>query len=117
MRTLIASLLAATFGAVPLLAAETPVVELSAIGTLLAKKCQQCHGPEKQENNLRLDSRDAALAGGDSGPANVPGDAEASLLVQSVRQTHKLYAMPPKEKLGEREITLLAAWVKAGAEW
>src|SRR5687767_1962747 len=36
---------------------------------LLATKCQKCHGAEKQESGLRLDSRAALLAGGDTGEA------------------------------------------------
>ena len=42
---------------------------------VLATRCQACHGPTKQKGGLRLDSRAAALAGGDTGPAVVPGQA------------------------------------------
>src|SRR4051794_13669578 len=51
---------------------------------ILAEHCVKCHGPEKQKAYLRLDSRAAALAGGDSGPAVVPGNLEESLLVAAV---------------------------------
>src|SRR5271168_3273863 len=51
---------------------------------LLAARCVKCHGPQKQESNLRLDSRAAMMQGGDSGPAIVPGKAEASLLVKAI---------------------------------
>ncbi len=44
---------------------------------LLAARCVKCHGPRKQESNLRLDSRAAMMQGGDSGPAIVPGTARA----------------------------------------
>ncbi len=40
---------------------------------LLISRCASCHGPDKAEGGLRLDSREAALKGGDSGPAVVPG--------------------------------------------
>ena len=36
---------------------------------LLAKHCFECHGPKKEHNGLRLDSRAGLLKGGDSGPA------------------------------------------------
>ena len=41
------------------------------IRPLLAAKCWKCHGPQKQEASLRLDSAAAVAAGGDSGPAVV----------------------------------------------
>src|SRR4051812_49074889 len=51
---------------------------------LLATRCQSCHGASKQKGGLRLDSRAAVLAGGNTGPAVVPGDSRSSLLVQAV---------------------------------
>ncbi|MCY4511567.1 MAG: hypothetical protein OXG35_32070, partial [Acidobacteria bacterium] len=57
------------------------------IRPLLAEQCFQCHGSalETPFGGLRLDSRDGLLAGGDSGPAVVPGDPHASPLVQRVQ--------------------------------
>src|SRR5882762_6191310 len=54
---------------------------------LLAERCLECHGPEKQKGNLRLDSLAAILKGGDSGPALVAGKPDESLLVQAVGYT------------------------------
>src|SRR5262245_51213107 len=54
------------------------------IRPLLATRCHGCHGTAKQKGGLRLDSRAAILAGGNSGPAVVPGDAKGSLLVDAV---------------------------------
>src|SRR5262245_11006043 len=48
---------------------------------LLANHCLDCHGAQKQESGLRLDSRQSVLKGGDSGePAAVAGHPEQSLL-------------------------------------
>ena len=84
---------------------------------LLEQKCFSCHGADKQKGGLRLDSRAAALKGGEHGPALVPGDATKSLLLQAVRHATKDLAMPPKEKLPAPDIAALAAWVQAGAPW
>ena len=54
------------------------------IEPLLASRCAACHGPDKAEGGLRLDSREAALRGGDSGPAIVPGKPNESLLLMAV---------------------------------
>jgi hypothetical protein len=83
---------------------------------LLAERCLECHGPEKQKANLRLDSLSAILKGGDSGPALVAGKPEESLLVQAIGYTSDI-KMPPKSKLPEREIADLTQWVKLGAPW
>ncbi len=83
---------------------------------LLAQRCQGCHGPEKQKSDLRLDSRAAALAGGLTGPAVVPGKPEESLLVEAIGYGD-LYQMPPKSKLPDQEIATLTKWVRMGAPW
>ncbi|MGE5191795.1 MAG: DUF1553 domain-containing protein [Deltaproteobacteria bacterium] len=83
---------------------------------LLAERCLECHGPEKQKANLRLDSLAAILKGGDSGPALVQGKPEESLLVQAIGYMADI-KMPPKSKLPEREIADLTHWVKLGAPW
>jgi mono/diheme cytochrome c family protein len=86
------------------------------IRPVLAEHCQGCHGPKKQMGGLRLDSRAAALKGGDSGPALKPGDPDGSRLVQAVRHAGEL-KMPPRKRLPAQHVEALAAWVKAGAPW
>ena len=88
----------------------------SRVRPLLAAKCQSCHGDTVAEAGLRLDSRRSLLAGSDSGPVLVPGDAATSKLLLAVRHTGDL-AMPPDEKLSPEEISALDTWVTAGAPW
>jgi hypothetical protein len=84
---------------------------------LLVAHCYECHsaGAKKLQAGLRLDFRDAMIAGGDSGAVIVPGDAEQSLLIQSVR--YESYEMPPAGKLSDEQIGWLVEWVKQGAAW
>ncbi|MBC8290735.1 MAG: DUF1549 domain-containing protein, partial [Planctomycetes bacterium] len=84
---------------------------------LLKAKCLSCHGPDKQEGGLRLDSLQAALKGGESGPAIVPGDAAGSLLVKAVRFDDPDLQMPPKDRLAAKEVEALTQWVNDGAVW
>ena len=86
------------------------------IRPILAERCFECHGAEKQKGNLRLDSSAALLEGGDSGPTVVAGKPDESLLVQVVGYAFDI-KMPPKSKLPEREIAELTQWVKMGAPW
>ena len=83
---------------------------------ILAERCQVCHGPSKQKGGLRLDSRAAALAGGDSGPAVVPGRPGDSLLVDAINYGEHVQ-MPPKSKLPPAEVAALTKWVATGAAW
>ncbi len=83
---------------------------------LLVEKCQPCHGPQKQESGLRLDSRAALLAGGDGGPVVAPGDPQRSRLLQVVRREDDLQ-MPPDDPLEPAHIAALTRWIEAGAAW
>src|SRR5207253_5554117 len=77
------------------------------------QKCVRCHNGDKLAGGLDLTSRQRALAGGDSGPALVPGDAAKSLLFRQV-STRK---MPPKEPLADAEIEVVRRWIADGAAW
>ncbi|HLY18534.1 MAG TPA: PSD1 and planctomycete cytochrome C domain-containing protein [Bryobacteraceae bacterium] len=85
------------------------------IQPVLAKRCYACH-TEALSAGLRVDSREALLKGGDTGPAMVPGDPDRSLLIQAVRQTGPL-KMPKGGKLSDQEIADFTEWVKGGAVW
>ena len=86
------------------------------IRPLLIDACYSCHGPEKQKGQLRLDSRDAAIKGGELGSAIVPGDPTKGFLLKAVAHEGDL-KMPPKGKLTSRQIADLTAWIKSGAAW
>ena len=47
----------------------------SRIRPLLVDNCFDCH-TDDEKGGLRLDSRDALLKGGETGPAIVPGDPD-----------------------------------------
>ena len=57
----------------------------SHIRPLLHSKCVKCHGESLQKGELRLDSLEALLHGGESGPAAVPGKPDESLLLDAVK--------------------------------
>jgi hypothetical protein len=84
---------------------------------ILVDQCIKCHGPKKQSSGLRLDSREAVLEGGESGPALVPAKPDESLLIQAVSHTHAELKMPPAGKLAPPAVALLRQWVTMGAPW
>jgi mono/diheme cytochrome c family protein len=87
----------------------------SKVRPVLAGTCQKCHGRLNHKGGLRLDSRDAALKGGDSGAAVVPGQPGASPMIEAIN--YRGLEMPPTGKLKPREIEALVEWVKMGAPW
>ena len=87
----------------------------SKVRPLLIQHCSKCHGEAAQKGGLRLDSAVSMLAGGESGPAVIPGDTSESLLLKAVR--YEGYEMPPSGRLAEADIQVLTEWVQRGAKW
>jgi hypothetical protein len=87
------------------------------IRPVLSAKCYACHTAQRM-GGLRVDSREALLVGGKSGPAIVPGNPQASLLIRAVTYADAKLQMPMgAPKLGDTEIADLTEWVRAGAAW
>ena len=84
---------------------------------LLSDKCISCHGPDPSSRmaNLRLDTREGALA------VIVPGNPAISKLIARVAPAKPALLMPPtrshKAPLTEAEVELLRRWIADGAIW
>src|SRR6516164_897259 len=62
---------------------------------ILVNNCHACHSADtKPAGGLRVDDRNGLLAGGNAGPAVVPGDPARSLLLRRVTQTNAKRRMP-----------------------
>ncbi len=70
------------------------------IRPLFEASCFRCHGEEKQKGDLRLDTLQAVLKGGEDGKVVVPGNSKKSLLVAAAAQVNDEVAMPPKRRPG-----------------
>ena len=99
-------------------AAKRDVAFNKDIQPLFKEHCYKCHGSSRQEGGLRLDRRDDALNGGDSGPIFVAGKSEESKLIKYVAAVDPDVVMPPEgDKLSDEQIGLLRAWIDQGAKW
>ena len=95
--------------------ADTAALFDEKVKPLLAHHCYDCHSEKSKElkGNLKLDSLDGIMKGGDNGPAVVPGDVENSFLLRAIRYQEADYQMPPSGRLSDEEIAGIEAWVKA----
>jgi formylglycine-generating enzyme required for sulfatase activity len=85
---------------------------------ILEATCVSCHGPERPKGRLRLDSREAAIKGGDLGTSLVPGKPEESpLYTTTILPEEDPDVMPPKELLTREQTEVLRRWILEGAEW
>jgi mono/diheme cytochrome c family protein len=99
-------------------AAAGPVDFVREVRPILERHCYECHGPEKQKNDYRLDIRQAALTGGEHHAPNiVPGKSAESPLIRFVSRTDPDLQMPPKKKLSPADVATLRRWVDEGAVW
>ncbi|MBS0265096.1 MAG: PSD1 domain-containing protein [Planctomycetes bacterium] len=103
--------------------AAPPVDFQRDVQPILAEHCTLCHGvdPADRKSGLRLDLRDAALKGGESGePAIVPGDPEKSPFIERIKSTDPGQVMPPpkhQKPLSPRQIETLTQWIREGAKY
>ena len=105
---------------IPLLTAQSGDASIeffeSRIRPFLITDCQECHGPKHQRGGLRVDSREALLRGGDSGPAVIPNKAQESRLLRAIQHLEPELQMPKERpRLPETVIRDVARWIDAGA--
>lgn len=90
---------------------------------VLEKHCVDCHGPDDQKGDLRVDSLKALLDGGDGGEAIVVGHADQSELLARMRLSKRDEdVMPPRKARRKKpvvpaDLLALSQWIDAGAPW
>jgi len=82
----------------------------------LTQYCHECHSVETERSGgLLLDSREGWQAGGDLGPAVIPGDPAASRLIVAIEYSDPNLQMPPTGQLPPNVIEDFRRWIAAGA--
>ncbi len=126
-KNFLCSLLLLAWFAIPASSADNPGQENftpeqieyfeSHVRPILVAHCFDCHSTDAKElkAGLYVDSREGILKGGESGPALVPGDPDASELIAAIK--YESTEMPPDRKLPPKVIAALSRWVEMGAPW
>lgn len=106
----------------PTLPPQSEPVDFDAeILPLLKQNCLACHHAKQPEGGLNLESRDAILAGSDSGPVVSPGAQQESLLLARITGVEEP-KMPPEDNavgavpLSPEQVALLERWIAEGAQ-
>jgi mono/diheme cytochrome c family protein/uncharacterized membrane protein len=95
-------------------------VELNVqVRAIFAHNCIKCHGEEKVKGELRLDSKEMILKGGEDGPIIVAGSPEKSELFRRINlPANHEDVMPAKgKKLSADDIEIISFWIQQGAHW
>ena len=92
------------------------------IQPIFSDVCFKCHGPDEDQrvSDLRLDTKDGAMADLDDYRAIVPGDLEESELYRRITSPDPEQRMPPPDSgrsLTEEQIDSLTKWIEQGASW
>jgi hypothetical protein len=84
----------------------------SDVSPILVRSCFRCHGPDRADKGLRLDSYQRVMAGDSYGAILIPGDSSLSAMVLVIKNG----TMPHEStKLTPAEIDTLSRWIDAGA--
>ncbi len=124
MNSKLKSALAATIAtALPQFAGAAEKISFNRdIRPIFSDICFTCHGPDvsKMKGGLRLDTKEAAMKGGESGAAIVPGKPEASEVFKRLTTHDAEDIMPPKKfgkTLSAEQIETVRRWIAEGAEY
>ena len=84
---------------------------------VLKKHCYECHSAAADEvkGNLRVDTREGLVEGGNNGAAVVPGKVDEGFLLPVLRYEEDDYQMPPEGKLPDKVIADIKKWIEMGA--
>ena len=88
------------------------------LASILEQRCTGCHGVDQARNEFRVDTFARLMAGGESGPAVLPGQVDKSLLINKLKGTASGQRMPAGQPpLSEEIIHQFAKWVAEGAKF
>jgi len=86
---------------------------------ILETWCVSCHQESKDKGDLRIDTKELAMKGGENGVSIVPGKPlESSFYTLTILPEDHDDVMPPKNgPMTPEEIFILRRWIQQGAQW
>lgn len=88
------------------------------VAPIFKQHCLSCHGPDKQEGDLRLDRHEFVLKGGHTGSPLLTVNLAKNALLQRVTTDDESIRMPKNASpLSESDVATLRRWIELGAVW
>ena len=109
--------LATLLGASPLLAQEDPIDFARDVAPIFAGRCLHCHGPDRQDGDLRLDARRFAEMGGHTGTSLLGSGPDNGILQRVITGDAAIRMPKGQPPLPEKEIEAIRRWAEAGSPW
>lgn len=96
-------------------AAEQRIDFWNDVYPIFEKSCLRCHGPSRQTSGFRVDRKEAFFTG--TTPWVVPGHSESSPLIALISGDRKDMAQADAHRLTDAQVSVVRAWIDAGADW
>jgi mono/diheme cytochrome c family protein len=88
------------------------------IAPILEAHCWGCHNPEEPRGEYDMTTREALIAGGETGAAVRIGNARRSLFMHLLVARGEEWKMPPDgDRLTDDEVARLRTWIEQGLPW
>ena len=82
---------------------------------ILRKHCLNCHNPDKAKSDLDVSTFPTLMAGGASGEAVKPGNADGSLLFKVTTHAVEPKMPPSSPKIPDADLAVIKKWIELGA--
>jgi mono/diheme cytochrome c family protein len=88
------------------------------VAPIFEARCLACHNGQDREGGLSLETRSAALKGGESGEVIVPENPDGSYLLNLITPSHGKADMPKQaDPLSAQDVASIRKWIADGARW
>jgi hypothetical protein len=88
------------------------------VAPVLKEHCAKCHMDTAKKGGFSMNTRESLLEGSENGPVVEPGNADDSLLIESVLSDDKTERMPPKgPRVPADQVEVLKKWIDEGMKW
>lgn len=87
------------------------------VAPILVARCLGCHGEDQQRGGLQMNTFAGIVKGGANGRLVVPGNPNASLIVQRLNATGNQRMPRGGNALSADEIKKISAWISQGAKF
>lgn len=88
-----------------------------AVYPIFDSSCVSCHGPNRARGGFRADRPEDFFRAGHDKPLVIPGDSKNSPLVAILAGLRQDIPMADRHQLPEKELSVVKAWIDAGAAW